>query len=44
MKSFFSMKQWLIGLSVFVAVLAFAINGCKPQNMATAVSGDAKEK
>ncbi len=44
MKSFFSMKQWLIGLSVFVAVLAFAINGCKPQNMATAVSGDAASK
>lgn len=44
MKSSFSMKQWLIGLTVFVAILAFAINGCKPQNMATAVTGDAASK
>ena len=44
MKSSFSMKQWLIGLTAFVAILAFGINGCKPQNMATAVTGDAAGK
>ncbi|QQS31436.1 MAG: Sec-dependent nitrous-oxide reductase [Sphingobacteriales bacterium] len=38
------MKQWLIGSLIFVAILAFAINGCKPQNMATAVTGDAASK
>jgi len=44
MKNSFSMKQWLIGSLIFVAILAFAINGCKPQNMATAVTGDAASK
>lgn len=44
MKTYFSFRQWLVGILLFIAIVALSINGCKPRNVTTAVQGDAAGK